>query len=146
MSKTISRLDPTSLFETSEMALAITQLPEFKSADEPEQIEVLSFLPASTDNEDASWALVPCGGPADEYVAVDSDMADQLLRVHFRNWLLDRGWQAQVHCYADRRRWTLVDCLSAADGGGDRLDVDYPYGEDELTVLANSVLAVNTIH
>lgn len=146
MSKTMSTQDATSLFETSETALAITQLPKFDSADEPEQIEVLSFLPASTDNEEASWALVPRDGPADEYIAIDTEMADGLLRAHFREWLLARGWQAQVHCYADRRRWTLVDCLSAADGGGDRLDVDYPYGEDELTVLASSVLAVNTIH
>ena len=146
MSDTMSTLDPTVLFEASEMALAIAELPQFKSADEPEQIEVLSFLPASDDNGEASWALVLRDGPSDEYIAIDAEMADQLLRAHFREWLLSRGWQAQVHCYADRRRWTLVDCLSAADGGGDRLDVDYPYGEDELTVLADSVLAVNTIH
>ncbi len=145
MSNTMSKLDPTVLFEKSETALAITELPQFNSADEPEQTEVLSFLPASDDGGDAAWALVPCDGPADEYIALDTEMADELLRAHFREWLLARGWQAQVHCYADRRRWTLVDCLSAADGGGDRLDVDYPYGGDELTVLANSVLAVNTI-
>ncbi len=145
MAHTTTRIDAASLLEATETALAITKLPEFRSVDEPDQTEALTFLPESGDNEESCWALVPSAGSGDEYVAVDNDVAYQLLRAHFRDWLLERGWQVQVHCYANRRRWTLVDCLSVADGGGDRLDVDYPYGEHELTVLAESVIAVNTI-
>ncbi len=145
MSQTMSTMDATALFEATETALAITNLPEFRSVDEPSQTEVLRFLPTSDDNDEACWALLPPAGSDDEYVAVDTEMALQLLRSHFHDWLLTRGWQVQAHCYANRRRWTLVDCLSVADGGGDRLDVDYPYGEYELTVLADSVIAVNTI-
>ncbi len=145
MSQTVSRFDDTALFEACETALAITGLPEFNSADEPNLIETLSFLPASEDNEEVCWALVPSVGSGEEYVAVDTQMAHQLLRAHFRDWLLACGWQVHVHCYAARRRWTLVDCLSVSDGGGDRLDVDYPYGEDELAILTDSVIAVNTI-
>ena len=145
MSQTVARFDDTTLFEACETALAITGLPKFDSADEPNLTETLSFLPASDDNEEVCWALVPSVGSSDEYVAVDTQMAHQLLRGHFRDWLLERGWQVHVHCYADRRRWTLVDCLSVSDGGGDRLDVDYPYGEDELAILTDSVMAVNTI-
>ncbi len=144
MSQMVSRLDNSKLLEACETALAIAGLPEFNSADEPDQNEALSFLPASENNEEACWALAPSGGSGDEYVAVDTEMAYQLLRAHFRDWLLERGWQIHVHCYADRRRWTLVDCLSVSDGGGDRLDVDYPYGDNELTVLTDSVVAVNT--
>ena len=145
MAQTTVSIDSTSLFEFTETALAITDLPQFRSVDEPDQNEVLTFLPASDDIEEACWAMVPSGGSGDEYVAVDTDIAYQLMRAHFRDWLLQRGWQVQVHCYANRRRWTLVDCLSVADGGGDRLDVDYPYGEHELNVLTDSVIAANTI-
>jgi len=145
MSNTLSSMDATSLFELAETALAIAGLPQFPSVDEPDQIEVLAFVPASDDSDEASWALAPADGPRDEFVAVDTQMAVHVLRAHLREWLLHRGWQVQVHCYSNLRRWTLVDCLSAADGGGDRLDVDYPYGEEELPALVDSVIAVNTI-
>ena len=145
MAQAISTSDTATLFEATETALAIVGLPDFKSVDEPDQTERLTFLPASADNEEPCWALVPSGGSDEEYVAVETEMATQLLAGHFRNWLLQRGWQVQVHCYANRHRWSLVDCLSAADGGGDRLDVDYPYGESELTVLTQSIIAVNPI-
>ncbi len=139
MSDTPTTLNATDLFESSETALAICGLPEFASAD-ADGMEVLKYF-----GDDQTWALVPVDGSADEYVAVDTEMAGNLLRCHFRDWLLQRGFQIQVRCFATVRRWTLVDCLSAADGGGDRLDVDYPCGEEELVVLIGSVIAVNTL-
>lgn len=129
----------TELFEQCETALAICGLPEFTSAD-ADGLEVLKYF-----GDDETWALVPVDGSADEYVAVDTDMACNLLRCHFRDWLLLRGFQIQVRCFATVHRWTLVDCLCAAEGGGDRLDVDYPVGEDELAVFVDSVIALNTL-
>ena len=55
------------------------------------------------------------------------------------SWLLGCGWQVQPTIHKQAQRWRLVDCLSIADGGGDRLDDDYPYGDDELSVLCESV-------
>ena len=69
-------------------------------------------------------------------------MACELIEAHLRNWLLDRSWQVQVIVQKNAQRWRLVDCLSIADGGGDRLDQDYPYGDDELQVLSDSVIVV----
>ncbi len=69
-------------------------------------------------------------------------MARDLIVRHLSQWLLERGWQVQVTLVRDKRRWRLVDCLSIGDGGGDRLDEDYPNGEDELTVLCESVVVV----
>jgi hypothetical protein len=132
------------LFETTEMALAIAGLPRFSSADSDGE-EDLKFVPATGPEEDDCWALVPVESEADEFVAVDTEMARYVLSTHFREWLLARGYQVQVHCYNQLQRWTLLDCLSPADGGGDRLDVDYPYGDDQLAVLVQSVVAVNTI-
>jgi hypothetical protein len=128
------------LFECVETALALSAAPQFHSADDPAQLETLKYL-----GDEDTWALVPDHGPAEEYVAVDTRMARCVLEGHFRNWLMSRGFQVQAHCFANRRRWTLVDCLSPGDGGGDRLDVDYPTGTEELDVLVASVLAVNTL-
>lgn len=145
MSKTMSMTAAAALFEATETALAITGVSAFKSVEAPDQTEVLTFCSPDDDNEEATWALVPSTGPRDEYVAFDTDMARQLILAHFRDWLLARGYQVQVRCCKNLRRWALADCLSPADGGGDRLDVDYPNGDDELTVLVDSVIAVNTI-
>ncbi len=72
MAQAISTSDTATLFEATETALAIVGLPDFKSVDEPDQTERLTFLPASTDNEEPCWALVPSGGSDDEYVAVEA--------------------------------------------------------------------------
>ena len=69
-------------------------------------------------------------------------MARELIESHFRAWLLSRGWQVQVTIRKQAQRWRLVDCLSIADGGGDRLDDDYLFGDDELSVLCESVIVV----
>lgn len=145
MSKTLTTITAVELFERCQTALAIAGLPEFQSVEFDDQTETLKFLPKPADDDDPTWAIVPTRGSSDDYDPVDIEMCLEILLSHFRNWLLRRGWQVQVHCYADLRRWTLVDCLSPADGGGDRLDVDYPYGGDELAVLVNSIIAVNTI-
>jgi len=106
------------LFEATETALAIAGLPEFKSVDSVGQIEVLKYLPSDQDDEEDCWAMVPSVSPTDEYVALDTEMALLILLSHFRNWLLHRGYQVQVHCHANLHRWMLVDCLAAAEGGG----------------------------
>ena len=69
-------------------------------------------------------------------------MAQELIESHLREWLLRGGWQVQVTIRKQGQRWRLVDCLSIADGGGDRLDDDYPCGDDELSVLCESVIVV----
>lgn len=71
-------------------------------------------------------------------------MAYDLTKAHLRTWLLDRSWQTQVIVQKNAQRWRLADCLSIADGGGDRLDQDYPCGHDELEVLSESVTVVAT--
>lgn len=145
MSNAIVLTEAVELFDACETALAIAGLPEFKSVESPDQSEMLRFLSPDNEDEEATWALVPAAGPLEDYVALDTGMARQLVEAHFRNWLLARGYQVQVHCRKAARRWKLADCLSVADGGGDRLDVDYPQGDDELSVLAASVIAVNTL-
>lgn len=137
-------MNPMELFDAVETALALAGMPHYCSADTPGQVEVLSFCPPTAD-EEATWALVPEGDDKSEFIPVDAAMARDLLLSHFRQWLLERGWQVQVRCSSGGRRWDLVDCLAAIDGGGDRLDVDYPYGDDELNVLVQSIIAVHTI-
>ena len=75
-------------------------------------------------------------------VPIDCAMAAVLIKAHLSEWLLERAWQVQVTVRKGRREWRLVDCLSFADGGGDRLDDDYPRGDDEADVLCESVLVV----
>jgi hypothetical protein len=140
MSHTSDTETAADLFERAEVALAVCGLPQFDSADAESQIEELKYF-----GDEGTWALAAPSSTDDEYVAVDYAMAQSLIERHLSDWLLLRGYQLQVRCNADRRRWILVDCLSAADGGGDRLDVDYPSGEDHLQVLVNAVLAVNTL-
>ena len=66
------------------------------------------------------------------------------LTAQFYDWeQRGRGWQVQVTLRKQAQRWRLVDCLSIADGGGDRLDQDYPSGGDELAVLSESVVIVD---
>ncbi|MBI4717700.1 MAG: hypothetical protein HY763_07850 [Planctomycetes bacterium] len=78
----------------------------------------------------------------DDIVALDAQPAEVLVRAHLQAWLLQRGWQVQVSMRKDAFRWRLVDCLSPADGGGDRLDEDYPSGEDETEVICEAVVVI----
>lgn len=130
------------LFRITDDALSITGLPEWDSPDVSESRDVLSPI----NGEDGPlWCLMPSGSPDADYVPVDTVMARDLLRSHFRTWLLERGWQVQATVRKEVQRWRLVDVLSIADGGGDRLDEDYPYGPDELTVLCESVVVTGGV-
>jgi|GEM_PF-3379730 len=135
------------LFSLTDVALKTVGYPSWTSADDPDACDELLFLEAEHDVP-AQWALVPVGEDDpddDDCLALGVEMAAALIREHLRTVLLDRGWQVQVSMRKDRRRWRLVDCLSPADGGGDRLGdaVEYPWGEDELAVLCDSVRAVH---
>lgn len=134
------------LFHITHEVLENVGYPTWTGADDSDVDEELAFLQVEGD-ETAQWALVPVGeeGLEDcDCLAIGVDMAAALIREHLRSVLLDRGWQVQVSMRKDRRRWRLVDCLSPADGGGDRLSdtVEYPWGDDELVVLCDSVRAV----
>ncbi len=136
-------MTPQQLCQCTAEAQAVAGQPEWDSPERPGCRESLVFLEADSENEQPAWALVPLDDDQADCVVVDAALAAELLKSHFRTYLLDRGWQVQVTIRGNVRRWRLVDCLSIADGGGDRLNVDYPYGDDELTVLCESVLAIS---
>ena len=132
------------LFEITAEALAITGQPEWASPEVPDDRDALVYLSDDAGEPEVDWALAPVGSGEADYVPIDSTMAEELIKAHLRSWLLDRGWQVQVVVRKQSHAWRLVDCLSIADGGGDRLDRDYPFGDDELVVQCMSVAAVET--
>lgn len=79
-----------------------------------------------------------------DYEPIPTELARRLIGDHLRDWLAARGWQVQAVVSRTGRHWRLADCLSLAQGGGDRLDADYPCGDDELAVLCDSVVAIHT--
>jgi len=133
-------------------ALAITGAPRWPSAEQPGFDERLAFLDESATGGEPVWALVqvpsdaafdePGPSAIDDYLPVDPALARDLICASLRAWLLEGGWQVQVTMQKGSQRWRLVDGLSFADGGGDRLDDDYPYGDDELAVLCESVVTL----
>ncbi len=129
-------LTATNLHSLTANALAIARPAEWDSPESDGGRDALLWL----DNE--TWALAPTGAEDADYMPIDAQMARQLIESHLRGWLLARAWQIQVTISKENQRWRLVDCLSIADGGGDRLDTDYPHGDDELTVLCESVAVV----
>lgn len=133
------------LFGITAEALAITGQPEWASPEVPDDRDALVYLRGEAAEPEADWALAPVGSDEADYVPIDAAMAEDLIKAHLRSWLLDRGWQVQVAIRNDSNGWRLVDCLSIADGGGDRLDRDYPFGDDELAVQCASVVAVEAI-
>ena len=131
------------LFAVSTDALAITGSPEWDAPDDPGHRDVLIYIDDESAGDDGPlWCLAPSGSLEADYVAVDAVMADELIRGRLRGWLLERGWQVQAALRKEAQRWRLVDVLSIADGGGDRLDDDYPYGTDELAVLCASIVVI----
>ncbi len=132
----------TELFKISSDALAITGPAEWDSPDAPGQRDALVYLDDEAAEDDPLWCLAPTGSDDADYLAMDTAVAQELIESHLRAWLLSRGWQVQATILKQAQRWRLVDCLSIADGGGDRLDDDYPYGDVELSVLCESVSVV----
>ena len=133
----------TELYRISAEALTIAGHPEWRSMDDKDERDTLIYLNDEASEEGPLWALAPTEANDEDYMPIDSAMAHELIRSHFRNWLLERSWQIQVSVRNNSPRWRLVDCLSAADGGGDRIDLDYPYGHDELAVLCESVVVLS---
>ena len=127
------------LFAITSLALAEIGAPEWDSPDVPGQRDTLVYLSAEAEDDGPLWALTPVGSDEADFVPLDTQMAQALLRAHVRQWLLERGWQVQVAVRKQKQHWRLAECLSLAAGGGDRLDAEYPYGEDELGVMCASV-------
>ena len=134
----------TGLFNITANALAITGPPEWSSPDAPDVRDALVYVDDDAAEDCPLWALIPTGADNADYVPIDAAMAQELITAHLHNWLLDRAWQVQVTVRKNAQRWRLVDCLSIADGGGDRLEEEYPCGDDQLAVLSDSVTVVAT--
>ena len=134
----------TELFKISRDALAIIGPPEWDCPDAPGVRDALTYIDDDADENGPLWTLLPTASEASDYVPIDTAMASELIKAHLRTWLLVRSWQTQVIVQKNAQRWRLADCLSIADGGGDRLDRDYPRGHDELAVLCESVAVVAT--
>ena len=132
----------TELFKSSSDALAITGPAEWDSPDAADQRDVLVYVDDEAAEDGPLWCLAPPGSEDADYLPMDTAMARELIESHLRAWLLSRAWQVQVTIRKQAQRWRLVDCLSIADGGGDRLDDDYPYGDNELSVLCESVVVL----
>lgn len=134
----------TELFKISSDALAITGPPEWDSPDAPGVRDALVYLDDDADEDGPLWALLPTVSETSDNMPIDTAMTYELIKAYLHTWLLDRSWQTQVIVQKNAQRWQLADCLSIADGGGDRLDQDYPCGGDELAVLSESVTIVAT--
>lgn len=131
-------------------ALAVAGMPDWASIEFPDCRETLAWVEAQEGRR--ACAIVVRGaeeesevsdGPPD-YLEISLDLAERILSDHLRRWLARRGWQVQLDAVRNEARWRLADAVSFADGGGDRLDAEYPSGSDELSVLCDSVVAVAT--
>lgn len=126
-------------------ALELTGQPEWPSPDDSGERDRLIFVDAGDDEPSPIWAIEPFGSDADgfdEYLPISVPLAIDLIRARLEAWLLDRGWQVQASLRRGTVEWRLADCLWFGDGGGDRLDTDYPRSDDALGVLCQSVVAV----
>lgn len=138
-------MTPEGIYQVCNSPLATIGPPIFDVSEGAEGRETLRYLPPA-DGEPGTWALVPVldAGEAelDDMLPLDPLLAAELIRGHLRSWLGARGWQVQMKMSRQRVTWRLVDCLAITEGGGDRLDDHYPSGEDELSVLADSVVTL----
>jgi len=130
-------------------ALAITGPPEWHYTETGDDYDRLEWLEGDDEDETGgAWVLSgPEGAREDDGmddVVLEEAVARDLLTSHFRRWLAGRGWQIQMGVRRGTCSWRLADCLGIREGGGDRLDADYPQGEDELAVLCESVVVVAT--
>jgi hypothetical protein len=136
------------LYDLAARALDVTGPVEWLYAEDGGDSDRLVWL--DEDGEAPGvWMLVcpESDGDEDEVddVVLEEAVARDLLVTHFQHWLAARGWQVQMGYRRGERFWRLADCLALRDGGGDRLDADYPEGVDELAVLVESVVAVHTL-
>ena len=138
----MAMMTATELFKSSSDALAITGPAEWDSPDAPGQRDALVYVDDEAAEDGPLWGLAPPGSDDADYLPIDTAMAQELIESHLRAWLLGGGWQVQVTIRKEAQRWRLVDCRSIADGGVDRLDDDYPFGDDELSVLCESVFVL----
>ncbi len=166
----IEPMTPHELLEIVSGALGTTGEPSWTRPDGEGEVDALVFADDVCEPALTAWALVTVpariggdigarvmidrdrievdggSGPytvdADECVFVDVGLAKALIADHLANWLLARGWQVQVSVHHGAQHWRLADCLSFVEGGGDRLDDDYPHGDDRLSVLSESVAVV----
>jgi len=161
-------MTPHDLYDVVCEALEVAGVPSWSTPETDGDRDVLVLLDDADEGVPETWALLtlpadhveglePCAVLRGEHVAysrsgtvssaslddcvlVDEAFAEMLLAKHLAAWLLARGWQVQVTLQRGRQRWRLSDSISFADGGGDRLDADYPYGSDEISVLSESVV------
>ncbi len=166
----IKAMTPHELLEIVSGALGTTGVPFWTRPDGEDEVDALVFADDVCEPALTSWALVTVpariggdigtrvlidrdrievdGGSvpytidAEECVFVDVGLAEALIADHLASWLLERGWQVQVSVRRGAPHWRLADCLSYTEGGGDRLDDDYPHGDDRLPVLGESVTVV----
>ncbi len=143
-------MDGKELYELTRRAIEIASSPCWPASDDSEMQEMLVWLPG-VEPDQSAWILTrtndPSGAfpsPSDDDLFIEPAMASALITEHLRQFLAVRGWQVQAHVRRDSTTWRLVDCLAAADGGGDRLDSDYPRGTNEREVICQSVIAVQT--
>jgi hypothetical protein len=135
-------MEPDLLYERTQRACELAGLPMWSSPFVDEGRETLTYLPNDADGP--TWAVVPATPEWDDEDCdpIAPHVAEVLICEHLRVWLLRRQWQIQVNVKQDKPMWRLVDCLAVSEGGGDRLDMDYPNGRDELTVLCEAVKIV----
>ncbi len=166
----IEPMTPHELLEIVSGALGTTGVPFWTRPDGEDEVDALVFADDVCEPASTAWALVTVpariggdigarvmidrdrievdGGSvpqtidADECVFVDVGLAEALIADHLASWLLARAWQVQVSVHRGAQHWRLADCLSFVEGGGDRLDDDYPHGDDRLSVLCESVAVV----
>jgi hypothetical protein len=136
------RMAAVDLHELVGKALEITGPAEWCYGANGEDFDRLEWVPGD-DRENGTWVLCcpPDGGDAGglDDIVLEEAVARDLLAAHFRRWLAERGWQVQMGLRRGKCFWRLADCLGIPDGGGDRLDADYPQGPDELAVLCEAV-------
>jgi len=142
----MTRITATTLHELTESALEICTAPNWPAPDDPQTREWLVYLAGDEDNE-SCWVLMPDYATDDEdaeLVPLDPALTATLIAQHLRGWLLARGWQVRAECGPQSIRWRLADVLAISEGGGDRLHENegYPQGEDELSILCESVMVV----
>ena len=133
-------MTPTELYDLTAAALKITEAPTWDWIDEPGRTEVLTYLPPEIETDEPVWGFVSSD---EEEFLIPTEQAMIFIKEHLAEWLMVRAWQVQVSVRRDKWRWHLADCLAVTEGGGDRLEIEPPHGDDELAVLCESVVLLH---